>query len=55
MQRAGFENSALTLLKKMGLKYDFYLDYGINEENYSKDWRIYFPKELAVPTKVPSH
>jgi predicted transcriptional regulator of viral defense system len=55
MERAGFERSALTLLKKTGLKYDFYLDYGMNDKNYSKEWRIYFPKELVGPTKDPSH
>jgi len=51
MQRAGFEDSALNSLKKMGLKYDFYLDYGIKEKDYSKEWRIYFPRNIPNPTK----
>jgi predicted transcriptional regulator of viral defense system len=46
MQRAGFENSALNSLKKMGFKYDFYLDYGMGQTDYSKEWRIYFPRNL---------
>lgn len=51
MQRAGFGDSALNLLKKLGLKYDFYLDYGMKEKDYSKEWRIYFRKNIPDPTK----
>jgi predicted transcriptional regulator of viral defense system len=51
MQRAGFGDSALNPLKKLGLKYDFYLDYGMEEKDYSKEWRIYFPKNISDPTK----
>ncbi len=51
MQRAGFENAALNSLKKMRLKYDFYLDYGMKEKDYSKEWRIYFPKNIPDLTK----
>jgi hypothetical protein len=48
MQRAGFENSALNSLKKMGLDYDFYLDYGLDQTDYSKEWRVYFPRNLRA-------
>ena len=48
MQRAGFENYALNLLRKMGIEYDFYLDYGMDQTNYSKEWRVYFPRNLRV-------
>jgi len=48
MQRAGFENSALNSLKKMGLEYDFYLDYGMDQTEYSKEWRVYFPRNLRT-------
>lgn len=48
MQRAGFENSALNSLKKMGLKYDFYLDYGMIDKDYSKEWRVYFPRNVRI-------
>jgi len=51
MQRAGFEDSALNSLKKLGLKYDFYLDYGMKEKDYSKEWRVYFRKNIPDPTK----
>jgi predicted transcriptional regulator of viral defense system len=48
MDRAGFENSALNSLKRMGLKYDFYLDYGMVQADYSKEWRVYFPRNLRT-------
>jgi hypothetical protein len=48
MQRAGFENSALNSLKKMGLEYDFYLDYGMVQTDYSKEWRVFFPRNLRA-------
>ena len=48
MQRAGFENPALNSLKKIGLKYDFYLDYGMVQADYSKEWRVYFPRKLRT-------
>jgi hypothetical protein len=48
MKRDGLENAALKRLKKMGLKYDFYLDYGMGQMDYSKDWRVYFPRNLQT-------
>jgi hypothetical protein len=45
---ACFENSALNSLKKMGLEYDFYLDYGMGQTDYSKEWRVYFPRNLRA-------
>jgi len=48
MKRAGLENAALKRLKKMGLKYDFYLDYGMGQMDYSKEWRVYFPRNLQT-------
>jgi hypothetical protein len=48
MQGSGFENSALNSLRKMGLKYDFYLDYGMDKKDYSKEWRVYFPRNLRT-------
>jgi predicted transcriptional regulator of viral defense system len=46
MQTAGFSDSALKQLKKFGMEYDFYLDYGMKKTKYSKEWRIYYPKNL---------
>jgi hypothetical protein len=46
MQTAGFDESDFNKLKKLGLRYDFYLDYDMKKTKYSKEWRIYYPKNL---------
>lgn len=46
MERSGFDTSSLNLLKKIGVKYNFYLDYNMKRTEYSKEWKIYFPKGL---------
>lgn len=46
MQRAGFDEASLNLLKKMGLKYDFYLDYKMKKKKHTKEWRLYYPNNL---------
>jgi len=38
MARAGFERSKYELLKKPGLKYDFYLMHGMTKPLYDPDW-----------------
>ena len=44
MDRAGFDEASLNQLRKLGLKYDFYLDYNMKKKEHSKEWRIYYPK-----------
>jgi hypothetical protein len=44
---AGFDRSALQPLRALGLKYDFYLDYQMQDIAYSADWRINYPKYLC--------
>ncbi|MHC4172570.1 MAG: type IV toxin-antitoxin system AbiEi family antitoxin domain-containing protein [Planctomycetota bacterium] len=47
LERAGvYKESSISLLKKIGFKYDFYLMHQIKEKEYSKKWRLYFPKGL---------
>lgn len=46
MERAGYSESKYKRLKDMGLKFDFYLAYGLKNPEYSSDWRLYFPKGL---------
>jgi hypothetical protein len=46
MQKAGFKDSDLNQLKKLGMRYNFYLDYGMKSPKYLKEWRIYYPKNL---------
>jgi len=43
--RAGvYDDSAIRLLRKFGMKYDFYLTYDMKDPQYSKEWRLFFPK-----------
>ena len=46
MQKAGFDEKDIALLKKFGKKYDFYLNYDMTKPRYSKEWKIYYPKNL---------
>ncbi len=46
MERAGFEKNEYEQLKKLGMDYDFYLDYKIKHKKYDTNWRIYYPKEF---------
>ena len=44
MQRTGYRESQLALLRKFPIKFDFYLDYALKEVEYDSVWRIYVPK-----------
>lgn len=46
MERSDFSGSYLNLIKRMGIKYNFYLDYNMKKTEYSDEWKIYFPKGL---------
>lgn len=46
MERAGYSNSELDSIRKIKMEYDFYLDYEMKEKDYSKEWKVYFPKDL---------
>jgi predicted transcriptional regulator of viral defense system len=46
MDKAGYDDAILNLVHKMEMKYDFYLDYGMKETDYSKEWRLFFPKNF---------
>ena len=47
MEKSGvYDDFSLSLLKKIGMQYDFYLTYKIQEPEYSKTWRIFYPKGL---------
>ena len=46
MERAGYNDSLLRLIKKIEMQYDFYLDYNMKEKDYSKEWKLYFPKNF---------
>lgn len=47
LEKAGvFSESAVGLLRKPGMAYDFYLTHQMKEVDYSPRWRLYFPKGL---------
>jgi len=48
MSRSGYESKHLDRLKDLPIKLDFYLDYGVpeNQRQYDKDWKLFYPKGL---------
>lgn len=44
MEKAGYEESRYSKLRKLGLKYDFYLAHEINEPQFHPNWRLFAPK-----------
>ena len=46
MERAGYPESKYKRLKELGLKFDFYLSYGVKDPEYVPNWRIYIPRGL---------
>lgn len=45
LERSGvYKDSQIRLLKKSDFKYDFYLTHQMKETEYSKEWRLYYPK-----------
>ena len=44
LERAGYKESSIQLLRKIPMRLDFYLEHGITDRDYSKEWRLYFPK-----------
>ncbi|MGH7850630.1 MAG: hypothetical protein ACREOP_10060, partial [Thermodesulfobacteriota bacterium] len=46
MERAGFEKNEYEQLMKLGMDYDFYLDYRMKNKRYDRNWRIYYPRDF---------
>jgi len=44
MQRAGYRESQLALLRKFPMKFDFYLDYALKDIERDSTWRMIIPK-----------
>jgi hypothetical protein len=47
MQKAGYPENGLARLRALGLNYDFYLAHGLQQPEYSKDWRLFYPQDLG--------
>ena len=46
MQVTGYPESSYAKLRALGLNYDFYLAHALQKPEYSKDWRLFYPKEF---------
>ncbi|MDP3001214.1 MAG: hypothetical protein Q8N47_27270 [Bryobacterales bacterium] len=46
MQRAGYDEKQYSRLKKLGLKFDFYLAHDIRQTAFNADWRLFYPKSF---------
>lgn len=44
MERATYGETRCAMLRELGLKFDFYLSHDMKQPEYSKKWRLYFPK-----------
>ena len=45
LEKSGcYKESRISLLKKFPIEYDFYLTHNMKEIEYSKEWRLYYPK-----------
>jgi len=48
MERSGYGDNRYMRLRQLGLNHDFYLTHGMQEPEYSKEWRLYYPKGFEV-------
>jgi hypothetical protein len=46
MQEAGYPKHGVNQLRALGLGHDFYLAHGMQQPEYSQDWRLFYPKDL---------
>lgn len=46
LERAGYRGNLLNVLKRKPMLFDFYLDYHIEEKEYSKEWKVFYPKGI---------
>ena len=44
MQKAGYPEKSYAKLRALGLSHDFYLAHGLQQPEYSNDWRLFCPK-----------
>jgi hypothetical protein len=47
MERAGYSNDDLSVIKSIGANVDFYLDYELEEDKeFNEDWRVFHPARV---------
>jgi predicted transcriptional regulator of viral defense system len=47
MQKAGYPEKSYAKLRALGLSHDFHLAHGLQQPEYSKDWRLFYPKNFT--------
>jgi hypothetical protein len=47
MQWTRYPEKSCAKLRALGLSHDFYLAHGLQEPEYSKDWRLFHPKNFG--------
>jgi hypothetical protein len=46
LERAGYSQQDLAMARRPGVNFDFYLAHGITDRDFSKEWRVHFPRGL---------
>ena len=46
MERAGYQEPQLSLVRKIDKRYNFYLTHDMKQTSYSPEWKLYFPKNF---------
>lgn len=46
MEKAGYKENRLRMMKDMGIDYDFYLTYGMKDTTFNKKWRLHIPRNF---------
>jgi hypothetical protein len=46
LERAGYDGRTLDLARRPGLELDFYLAHGIKDREFSREWRLWYPRGL---------
>jgi len=46
LERAGYRTSLLDLFRSMPREFDFYLEHGLKQKEYVKEWRLFVPQGL---------
>jgi predicted transcriptional regulator of viral defense system len=44
LERAGYPKKRVDRFRQMGIEHDFYLTHGLENPEYSPDWRLYYPR-----------
>jgi predicted transcriptional regulator of viral defense system len=44
MEKAGYREAQLNLMKAQAFEFDFYLTYGMQDKVYDPTWKLYYPK-----------